>query len=76
MGPSGHFYSCIGLVTRDTGIPQVDGLSTRHPGIWGVTMIFKTLRFDHMMTTNKHNMNIKLNKSFSHVKPLQYYYQA
>ena len=37
MGPSGHFYSCIGLVTRDTGIPQGDGLSTRHPRIWGVT---------------------------------------
>ena len=32
MGPNGHFYSCIGLVTRDTGIPQVDGLSTRHLG--------------------------------------------
>ena len=37
MGPSGHFYSCIGLVTPDIGIPQVDGLSTRHLEIWGVT---------------------------------------
>ena len=37
MGLSGHFYSCIGLVTQNTGIPQVDGLSTRHLGILGVT---------------------------------------
>ena len=37
MGPSDHFYSCISLVTRDTGIPQVDGLLTRHLGIWGIT---------------------------------------
>ena len=37
MGPSGHFYSCIGLVTQDIGIPHVDGLSMRHFGIWGVT---------------------------------------
>ena len=22
------FYSCMGLMTRDTGIPQVNGLST------------------------------------------------
>ena len=33
MGPSGHFYLCIGLIIGDTSIPQVDGLSTRHPGI-------------------------------------------
>ena len=25
MGPSGHFYSCMGLMIRDTGILQVDG---------------------------------------------------
>ena len=35
MGPSGRFYSCTCLKIRDTNIPQVDGLSTRHPGIWG-----------------------------------------
>ena len=33
MGPSGHFYSCIGLIILDTDIPQVDGWSTGHPGI-------------------------------------------
>ena len=33
MGPSGHFYSCIGLKICDIGILQVDGLSTRHPRI-------------------------------------------
>ena len=33
MGPSSHFNSCIGFIILDTGIPQVDGLSTRHPGI-------------------------------------------
>ena len=36
MGQSGNFYSCIGLIICDTGIPQVDGLSTRHPEIWGI----------------------------------------
>ena len=34
MGPSCHFYSCIGLIT---GILHVDRLSMRHPGNWGVT---------------------------------------
>ena len=38
MGPSCHFYSFIGLIKGDTGIPRVDGLSTRHPEIWGVTL--------------------------------------
>ena len=33
MGPSGHFYSFIGLIIWDTGILQVDRLSTRHPEI-------------------------------------------
>ena len=33
MGPSGNFYSCINLIIGDTGILEVDGLSTRHPGI-------------------------------------------
>ena len=28
MGPSGHFYSCMGLITCDTGFLRVDGLST------------------------------------------------
>ena len=28
MGSSGHFYSCMCLVIRDIGFPQVDGLST------------------------------------------------
>ena len=28
MGPSGHFYSRMGLMTRDTGFPRVDELST------------------------------------------------
>ena len=43
MGPSGHFYSCIGLIIWDIGIPQVDGLSTGHPGIWGVTAWYQDL---------------------------------
>ena len=38
MGPSGRFYSCTCLMIWDTDIPQVDGWSTRHPGIWGVTL--------------------------------------
>ena len=42
MGPSDHFYLCIGLVTRDTCIPQVDELSTRHLEIWGITGGMKT----------------------------------
>ena len=28
MGPSGHFYSSMGLMTRDIGFPRVDGWST------------------------------------------------
>ena len=28
MGPSGHFYSCMGLMISDTGFPRVVGLST------------------------------------------------
>ena len=27
------FYSCMGLMTCDTGFQRADGLSTRHPGI-------------------------------------------
>ena len=38
MGPSGYFYSCMGVKTQDTSILWVDGLSTRHPGIWGITV--------------------------------------
>ena len=43
MGPSFHFYSCKGLIISDTGILQVDGLSTRHLGVWGVTAWYQSL---------------------------------
>ena len=32
-GPMWPFYSCMSLMTCDTGITQVDELSTRHPGM-------------------------------------------
>ena len=34
-GPLWPLYSCMGLMTLDTRFSRVDGLSTRHPGIWG-----------------------------------------
>ena len=43
MGPSGHFYSYIGLTIGDEGIPRVDGLSMRHLGILGRHNFFSYL---------------------------------
>ena len=38
MGLSGHFYSCMSLMIRDTQVFRGLTGCQRNPGIWGVTV--------------------------------------
>ena len=63
-GPMWPFYSCMGLMTRDIGIPRVDGLSTDTPGFRASQLLLKYLHVSlhNFWSLSKDNSNPNQNK--------------